>query len=194
MPGGLGSVKRLPPHHLLTVQPPVDCPFPWASLRMTLLHPTAHVGGQHPASELEALCVSLRFHIYMKGMQTLSLPHSPNKIKRPRTSLVVQWLRLHSPNERGLGSILGQGARSHVVQLRSSAGKLIKKKKKRPVSFLFQIYNPHRHLVFREGSWAVGQDKQHEQRIRRVEAWLCGREVNFLTCSNTRAKSCLFYE
>ena len=75
--------------------------------------------------------MSLRFHICMKGMQTLSLPHSPNKSKRPRTSLVVQWLRLHSPNERGLGSILGQGTRSHVVQLRSRAGKLINLKKKK---------------------------------------------------------------
>ena len=32
------------------------------------------------------------------------------------TSLVVQWLRLCVPNTRDLGSILGQGARSHVLQ------------------------------------------------------------------------------
>ena len=37
----------------------------------------------------------------------------------------------------------------------------------------------------------MGQDKQHERRMRRAEAWLCGREVNFLTCSNTRAKCSL---
>ena len=29
------------------------------------------------------------------------------------TSLVVQWLRLHAPSARGLGSIPGQGPRSH---------------------------------------------------------------------------------
>ena len=34
------------------------------------------------------------------------------------TSLVVQWLRLHAPNARGLGSIPGQGTRSHMPQLK----------------------------------------------------------------------------
>ncbi|TEA39663.1 hypothetical protein DBR06_SOUSAS3410125, partial [Sousa chinensis] len=29
-------------------------------------------------------------------------------------SLVVQWLGLHAPNVGGLGSILGQGSRSHM--------------------------------------------------------------------------------
>ena len=33
-------------------------------------------------------------------------------------SLVVQWLRLHAPSVRGLGSILGQGAISCMPQLR----------------------------------------------------------------------------
>ena len=40
------------------------------------------------------------------------------------TSLVVQWLRLCAPNAGGLGSIPGQGARSHMQQLRPSAAKL----------------------------------------------------------------------
>ena len=30
------------------------------------------------------------------------------------TSLVVQWLGLHSPNARGPGSIPGQGTRPHM--------------------------------------------------------------------------------
>ena len=34
------------------------------------------------------------------------------------TSLVIQWLRLHTPNAGGPGSILGQGTRSHMPQLR----------------------------------------------------------------------------
>ena len=42
----------------------------------------------------------------------------------PGTSLVVQWLRLCAPNAGGLGSIPGQGARSHMQQLRPSAAKL----------------------------------------------------------------------
>ena len=29
-------------------------------------------------------------------------------------SLVTQWLRLHAPNAGGLGSIPGQGTRSHM--------------------------------------------------------------------------------
>ena len=35
-------------------------------------------------------------------------------IKILRTSLVAQWLRLHTPNAGGLGSIPGQGTRSHM--------------------------------------------------------------------------------
>ncbi|TEA29464.1 hypothetical protein DBR06_SOUSAS510016, partial [Sousa chinensis] len=33
-------------------------------------------------------------------------------------SLVVQWLRLCAPNAGGPGSVPGQGARSHVPQLK----------------------------------------------------------------------------
>ena len=36
-----------------------------------------------------------------------------------RTSLVVQWLRLHAPHAEGLGSIPGQRTRSHMPQLRA---------------------------------------------------------------------------
>ena len=38
------------------------------------------------------------------------------KQKHGRTSLVVQWLRLHAPNAGGSGSIPSQGTRSHVLQ------------------------------------------------------------------------------
>ena len=34
------------------------------------------------------------------------------------TSLGVQWLRLHTPNAGGLGSIPGRGTRYHMAQLR----------------------------------------------------------------------------
>ena len=30
-------------------------------------------------------------------------------------SLVVQWLRLHTPSAEGPGSILGQGTKSHML-------------------------------------------------------------------------------
>ena len=38
--------------------------------------------------------------------------------KDSETSLVVQWLRLHTPNAGSPGSIPGQGTRSHIPQLR----------------------------------------------------------------------------
>ena len=31
---------------------------------------------------------------------------------------MVQWLRLHAPNAGGLGSVPGEGTRSHMPQLR----------------------------------------------------------------------------
>ena len=34
---------------------------------------------------------------------------------------MVQWRRLHVPNAGGLGSILGQGTKSHMLQLRLGA-------------------------------------------------------------------------
>ncbi|TEA37350.1 hypothetical protein DBR06_SOUSAS1910041, partial [Sousa chinensis] len=39
-------------------------------------------------------------------------------------SLVVQWLRLCAPNAGGLGSIPGQGTRSHMPQLRACTSQL----------------------------------------------------------------------
>ena len=41
-------------------------------------------------------------------------------------SLVIQWLRLHTLNARGLGSIPGKENRSHMLQLRSGTAKLKK--------------------------------------------------------------------
>ena len=38
------------------------------------------------------------------------------------TSLMVQWLRLCAPNTGALGLIPGQGARSHMPQLRPTIG------------------------------------------------------------------------
>ena len=40
------------------------------------------------------------------------------KSRPVETSLVAQWLRLHAPNARGLGSIPGQGPRVCMLQLK----------------------------------------------------------------------------
>ena len=39
--------------------------------------------------------------------------------KKKESSLVVQWLRLHAPNAGGLGSISGQGTRTHVPDVKT---------------------------------------------------------------------------
>ena len=45
--------------------------------------------------------------------------------KRFKSSLGIQWLSLHAPNAGGLGSVPGQGTRSHMPQLRPEAAKSI---------------------------------------------------------------------
>ena len=45
------------------------------------------------------------------------------KMQHSGTSLVVQWLRLHTSNAEGPGSIPGKGTRSHMPQLRPSVAK-----------------------------------------------------------------------
>ena len=39
-------------------------------------------------------------------------------VKMASTSLVVQWLRLHTPNARALSLVPGQGTRPHMPQLK----------------------------------------------------------------------------
>ena len=62
-------------------------------------------------------------HSLLVGMQigTATLEDSlavPYKTKHSHT-LVVQWLRLHAPNVGDPDSTLGQGTRSHMLQLRA---------------------------------------------------------------------------
>ena len=40
-----------------------------------------------------------------------------NQERPGRTSLVAQWLRLHTPSAEGPGLIPDQGTRSHMTQL-----------------------------------------------------------------------------
>ena len=56
---------------------------------------------------------------------------------RKGTSLVVQWLRLHTPNAGALDSILGQGTRSRMLQLRPNVAKYISKSKIRKEEYFF---------------------------------------------------------
>ena len=65
------------------------------------------------------------FHIFNQDMEATSMPISRRMDKKAMVgnSLVVQWLRLCTPDTGGLGSIPGQGTRSHMPQLRFYAAK-----------------------------------------------------------------------
>ena len=60
------------------------------------------------------------FHLIFKRIQwdryCFSLSFTVETWRRLGISLVVQWLRLHTPKAGGPGSIPGQGTRSHVSQ------------------------------------------------------------------------------
>ena len=63
--------------------------------------------------------------VYLTYMQSIShkrlgwMKHKlESRLLGEGTSLVVQWLRLQAPNAGCLGSIPGQGTRSHMPQLR----------------------------------------------------------------------------
>ena len=66
-------------------------------------------------------------HLVSLNWNSLSSYIITNAIQETRTGtpLVIQWLRLHGPNAGGPDVIPGQGARSHMLQLRPSIGKLI---------------------------------------------------------------------
>ena len=57
------------------------------------------------------------------GLVSLCPPGLSPKDPGRRTSLVVQWLRLHTLSAGGPGSIPGQGTRSHMLLLRPSTAK-----------------------------------------------------------------------
>ena len=68
------------------------------------------------------MCVYSSFSFIMKLCQKWRV-HTKKSITWYKnvkwgTSLVVQWLRLRAPNAGSLGSIPGQGTRSHTLQLR----------------------------------------------------------------------------
>ena len=56
--------------------------------------------------------------LYMRGYSSIT-QNSP----KMGTSLVVQWLRLHTPNAKGPSSIPGWGTRFHMLQLRPGKAK-----------------------------------------------------------------------
>ena len=53
-----------------------------------------------------------------EGKRSLHRQHDYLRRRSWGTSLAVQWLRCHTPNARGLGLILGQQTRLHILRLR----------------------------------------------------------------------------
>ena len=62
--------------------------------------------------------VSTKANVLFPKSCANSATHSVKYLNVFKTSLVVKWLSLHAPNAGGLGSIPGQGTRSHRPQLR----------------------------------------------------------------------------
>ena len=82
-----------------------------------------------PRNQTWVSCVVGRFFTNWAIREALSKLKGSPKNSPIWASMVVQWLRLHAPNAGGLGSVPGQGTRSHMPHLRPSA---VKKKKKVP--------------------------------------------------------------
>ena len=61
-----------------------------------------------------SICCLTGHKPYFTGAQV----HNCHVKNEGSTSLVVRWLRLHAPSAGSLGSIPGQGIRSHMLQLK----------------------------------------------------------------------------
>ena len=62
----------------------------------------------------------LTCHIPLNSLGLQNMTHFSMLKANARDVLVVQWFRPCAPNAGGLGMILGQGTRSHVLQLQIS--------------------------------------------------------------------------
>ena len=60
----------------------------------------------------------LKTNLFPRNGDTSLNPRTILLEPNPRTTLVVQWLRLCAPNAGDLSSIPGQGTRSHMPQLK----------------------------------------------------------------------------
>ena len=90
------------------------------------------LSGEFPGWSVCLFCLLYILAWVLEQSATRKMPTSPsrNKTKQKNhknqalkkahsgTSLVVQWLRLCTPNAGGPGSIPGQGTRSHMPQLK----------------------------------------------------------------------------
>ena len=78
---------------------------------------------QYVKNAISAKCNKMRcqqMFFYAVSLHNLRLRKDfLNKIKTPRPSQVVQWLRLCAPNAKSLGSTSGQRTRSHMSQLKN---------------------------------------------------------------------------
>ena len=67
---------------------------------------------------LQMVTAPMKLKMLASWKKSYDQPRQHIRKQRHGTSLMVQWLRLCVPNAEGLGSIPGQGTRSHMTQLR----------------------------------------------------------------------------
>ena len=75
--------------------------------------------GQEPRTEHLNFILGAAENCVSLSKSCASLISAASSIKRGscKTSLVVQWLRLHAPKAGGLGLIPSQGTIAHILQL-----------------------------------------------------------------------------
>ena len=94
--------------HTVSGQVKLPCSSMFKPLPGVRPHPISHLYSPSPISVCPNPISLLKFG---------SNENNTNE-ERVGTSVVVQWLGLHALNAGGLGSIPGQGTRSHILQLR----------------------------------------------------------------------------
>ena len=79
----------------------------------------ACVGGEKTSQQRELMCQKARQSLVgnCKHTSAVRVEHAQEG-SRAWTSLVVQWLRFHTPNAVVCALVSDQGTRSHVLQLR----------------------------------------------------------------------------
>ena len=82
-------------------------------------------GSSRPRDWTQVSCVRSRFFTIWATREAPTSEDTETKKRccakvQPGTTLVVQWLRLHTPNAGGPSLIPDQGPRSHMPQLKSS--------------------------------------------------------------------------
>ena len=104
------------------------------------------------------------------------------------TSLVVQWVRYWAPNVGDLGSISGQGTRSHMLQRRPGEVKWIKRK----MYIIMQINKLRIPLILWPFQYTFFSPSHNWTSVKRILIWLvstCQLSFSLPYCSLASASA-----